>query len=260
MAIVILTLKLENLKAFGQVKHRRISEIKCDEYFEKSKSSMLTNSLLLISISQSIQVDSCLFTQRIVIGGKNARSGEFPHMAAIGYKNLNNQINFKCGGSLISEQHVITAAHCNKADRQVPSIVRLGDVNLKIKEPNSPERDIEIAEFIFHEKYVQNEKIHDIAIIKLGQIIKFSKYIRPACVATSKKILENTKAFATGWGLVEALTTRTSDHLQKVELSIFGNDECQQIYSNTTIDESKLCAGELEGGKDTCQGDSGGKI
>lgn len=259
LAIVILTSKSKNLKVYGQDKHRRISEIKCDEYLKKSRNSMMTNSLLLLPSSQSIQVDPCLFTQGIVIGGENARSGEFPHMVAIGYKNLNNQINFKCGGSLISEQHVVTAAHCDNADRIAPSIVRLGDLNLKIKEPNSPEKDIEIAEFIIHEKYVPNEKNHDIAIIKLIKIVTFSKYIRPACLSTSEKIYENKKVIATGWGLVEALTTRFSDHLQKVELTIFDNDKCQQIYNNTSIDDSKLCAGELEGGKDTCEGDSGGE-
>lgn len=169
LVVNILTSQSTSLEVFGQNKSRRISEIKCDEYFEKSRNSMMTNSLLLIPTSHSIQVDPCLFTQSIIIGGENAKAGEFPHMAAIGYKNLNNEIDFKCGGSLISEQHVITAAHCSYSDRMKPSLVRLGDVNLKLREEYLPEMDVQIADFIIHEKYVLNEKIHDIAVIKLTQ-------------------------------------------------------------------------------------------
>ncbi|XP_070503313.1 serine protease snake-like [Chironomus tepperi] len=181
-------------------------------------------------------------------------------MAALGYKNLNNKIDFNCGGSLISEQHVITAAHCSNSNGLIPSIVRLGDLNLKMTEEYLPENDVPIAKFISHEKYLSNEKKYDIAIINLVKKVTFSKYIRPACLSTSEMLIENSKAIATGWGLTEALTTRTSNNLKKVELSIIDNNTCQQIYNDTKIDESKLCAGELEGGKDTCQGDSGGPI
>ena len=128
----------------------------------------------------------------------------------------------------------------------IPSLVRLGDINLKLKEEYLPEKDVPIAKFISHEKYMPNEKKHDIAVIKLAKIVTFSKYIRPACLGTSENILQNKKAIATGWGLTEALTTNTSDHLKKVELNIIDNKTCGQIF-NETIDDSKLCAGDLEG-------------
>jgi secreted trypsin-like serine protease len=252
LAIVIinfLTFQSVSLEAFGHNKSRRISEIKCDEYFKKSKNSMMTNSLLLIPASHSgIEINPCLFSQGIIIGGENAKAGEFPHMAAIGYENLNNEINFNCGGSLISEQHVITAAHCSYSDGIKPTLVRLGDLNLKLKEEYLPEIDILIADFISHEKYVRDEENHDIAVIKLAKTVTFSKYIRPACLATPEMNLENKKAIATGWGLTEALTTRFSDHLKKVELSIIDDQACRQISNNdTNIGDTKLCAGELGG-------------
>lgn len=49
----------------------------------------------------------------LIVGGNITKKGEFPHMAAIGYKKI-GEIKFFCGGSLISERFVLTAAHCRK--------------------------------------------------------------------------------------------------------------------------------------------------
>ena len=65
-----------------------------------------------------------------VIGGEESEIGEFPHMAAIGYETIDKDITFDCGGALISEKFVISAAHCaNRKDRR-PKLVRLGRVRI----------------------------------------------------------------------------------------------------------------------------------
>lgn len=62
-----------------------------------------------------------------IFGGDSAEVAEFPHMVALGYTTFEDV--FDCGGSLISEKFVISAAHCFSKKRQYPTFVRLGRVS-----------------------------------------------------------------------------------------------------------------------------------
>lgn len=232
-----------------QTQNLRISEQKCQEYAQKSQTSVVVGSLSLLQSTQVVKTDQCDSSQGLIIGGQNAKAGEFPHMVAIGYRNLDNEVQYKCGGSLISEQHVLTAAHCRIADRVRPSEVRLGDLNLVLREFELPEENIAIESFNAHEKYDPNENKNDIAVIKLARKVAFSKYIRPACLGTSNIVLKNKKVIATGWGLTESVSSKNSDIMQKVELSIIENDKCNEIFvdDDVNLDDSQVCAGELAG-------------
>lgn len=94
----------------------------------------------------------------------------------------------------------LTAAHCKKADRVSPTVVRLGDLNLKLKDQGLPETDIPISRFISHEKYDKRSSHNDIALVELDRSLsqQFQKFLRPACLATSNSNLK-LKAIASGW-------------------------------------------------------------
>lgn len=147
------------------VQNLRISEKKCKEYTERAKNPVLVGSLAFIPSIQGINTDQCDASQGLIVGGEQAKPGEFPHMAALGYPNL-DEINYQCGGSLISDRYVLTAAHCRVANRVKPTVVRLGDHNLKLKEPNIPEKNVLIEKFISHEQYDPTSSKNDIALIR----------------------------------------------------------------------------------------------
>ena len=207
------------------------------------------------------QVESiCEVAEPLIIGGNITKQGEFPHMAAIGWK-YNGFSSFQCGGSLISERFVLTAAHCNMDGRgRPPTFVRLGDQNLKIREPEMSEIDVPIYKFIQHEKFNSSSFYYDIAVIKLVYTVVFNNVTRPACLWQASTLLSK-DVIASGWGRAKETGFSTSDDLRKAELHIIRPDICKQLLNlpqfRRGILSSQMCAGVLTGGIDTC---NGGKI
>jgi hypothetical protein len=87
--------------------NRRVSVEKCEIYKNSIiKRPSFTNNPLIKIMECRVATSTSL-----IVGGVTTKTGDFPHMAAIGYENF-NEIRFKCGGSLISEKFILTAAHC----------------------------------------------------------------------------------------------------------------------------------------------------
>ncbi|XP_055699158.1 serine protease snake-like isoform X1 [Phlebotomus papatasi] len=198
-----------------------------------------------------------------IVLGSNAVHGEFPHMAAIG-EEWENQIRFYCGGSLISEKYILTAAHC--LTRNIPKIIRLGDIDLSTDEDNENKvQNYGIEKIFIHPEYRSSSVYNDIALIKLNDSVKFTFNVRPACLYISG-IFDNIDILtATGWGHTSFIG-ESSPILQKVYLNTFLFEECSKHYLPTRRlqqglrKNTQFCAGSSTTMKDTCQGDSGGPL
>ncbi|XP_064110683.1 proclotting enzyme-like isoform X2 [Macrobrachium nipponense] len=188
-----------------------------------------------------------------IVGGQPADPQEWPWMAAL----LRNGATQYCGGALITDRHILTAAHCVDGFDQATIKVRLGEYTFG-QTGDARHVDFNVAAIRMHESYDRNTYINDIAIMTLDRTTDFNADIWPVCLPDGDESYVGQIATVTGWGTIyyggPVATT-----LQEVTVPIWTNADCDAAYSQDIID-NQLCAGVREGGKDSCQGDSGGPL
>lgn len=198
-----------------------------------------------------------------IYGGKEVDIDEFPWMALI-RKSNGTVRSFTCGGSLITNRYVLTAAHCVNG---MLDKVRLGEHDLRSLidcqgRCNFPPEDISISKIIVHHGYVfeDKKKIHDIALIRLKKPVRLSAFILPICLPLDQlqtRIFVGKSMWVAGWGSTE--TNEGSPIKLKVKLPVRDNEVCANNYQSVEISDSDICAGG-EKNMDSCIGDSGGPL
>ncbi|XP_011141714.1 serine protease snake [Harpegnathos saltator] len=242
----------------------RKSEEKCKEYADLVYQT--EHSPVLRFDVGSNRVSHCAIIETpLIIGGVKAKFAEFPHMAAIGYGE-DKDISWQCGGSIISEHFILTAAHCVESPSNGPATkVRVGLIDLL--SPGDAVQERKIVKSIKHPNYKHAVSYHDIALFKLDQPLELNPKVRPACLEANSQI-QGKSAIASGFGKTSYESNVGSNELMKVQLDYISEDDCKKSYTEDLgsrrlpqgLIPNLLCAGIMEGGKDTCQGDSGGPL
>ena len=128
-----------------------------------------------------------------IIGGENARNGEFPWQAMLAYKSTNAPF---CGGTLLLEKIVITAAHCIALKSPDRVLIVLGNYNIYQTDPG--EVTYEVKNWVIHPSYNTDDS-NDIAIIELKEPVNFNKYVDTACLPMIEYPADKT-VLISGWG------------------------------------------------------------
>ncbi|PSN50116.1 hypothetical protein C0J52_04699 [Blattella germanica] len=182
-----------------------------------------------------------------IVGGTPAEITNYPY-----------QISFEwyerhwCGGSVISPDWVLIAAHC----------VRGKDINtIRIRAGSSIKQQggsiHEISQVISHPKYVGAD--YDVAVIKVSQPFEYSESVQPIPLI-SQEPATGTPVVVTGWGDL-VFNGSSPSQLQQVQVNIMDHDQCSKAYVlYGGVTDQEICAGVPQGGKDSCQGDSGGPL
>ncbi|XP_030851876.1 uncharacterized protein LOC590372 isoform X3 [Strongylocentrotus purpuratus] len=194
--------------------------------------------------------------QSRVVGGINARPGEFPWIGSLRVDEGSDRGTFACGATLISSQWVLTAAHCVQyyLDRVIFGILRLSG-------ESEYEVNAEVADIIIHPDYDGETLDADIALLRLTEPVSFTDYVRPACLASSSNELSDyRRCLVAGWGAISE-GGDPSETLQKAVVNLLDQERCNSDVSyNGTLTDNMICAGYERGIIDTCQGDSGGPL
>ncbi|KFB35195.1 AGAP008403-PA-like protein [Anopheles sinensis] len=196
-------------------------------------------------------------------GAANAYWREFAHIGAVGWTQRDGTIQWGCGGSLIWENFVLTAAHCVfNSNNDPPTVVRFGDLNLYNDTDDEFAQQYRIEKIIRHPKHKFNAKYHDIALLKLEQNIILHDTVAPACLWGDDEVRFTTLESA-GWGETGFGESQTPT-LLKVTLQAVEKSDCNRHYSvynlglKQGLQDYQLCAGDAK--MDTCRGDSGGPL
>ncbi|XP_050968027.1 trypsin-1 [Labeo rohita] len=219
----------------------------------------VTLTLLLCAKGSLSQLSACgqapLNTR--IVGGVNAPDGSWPWQVSLHSTNFGGHI---CGGSLINNEYVLTAAHCLPGASASSLRVYLGRRTQGGSNPNEISRTVRTI--IVHPYYNSNTNDNDIALLRLSSTVTFNNYIRPVCLAAQSSVFSaGTSSWITGWGDIRAGVSLPSPGiLQETVVPVVDNVQCNNLLGSGSVTSNMMCAGLLQGGKDTCQGDSGGPM
>ncbi|KAJ7399890.1 Transmembrane protease serine 6 [Pitangus sulphuratus] len=184
---------------------------------------------------------------RIVVG-LNSVEGEWPWQASLQVRGRHI-----CGGTLIADRWVVSAAHCFQDERLAsPSIwtVYLGKYFQNAT--SHTEVSFKVIRLFLHPYYEEDSHDYDVALLQLDHPVIISPLIQPICLpAPSHFFGPGLHCWITGWGALKE-GGHISNVLQKVDVELIQQNICSEAY-HYMISPRMLCAGYYKGKKDACQ-------
>lgn len=197
-----------------------------------------------------------------IIGGSEVIANSIPWQVGIYFKGGEK---IGCGGTLLSDKHVLSAGHCFVNPR-----LKASDVVVVVAEHDQTDDSDgtrhKISKYTNHPnfKYLATGFLYDFSMLHLIEPVELGDLAVPACLPDlrfSGNELVGKKLTVSGWGRINPDSTEKPDLLQSVDVPVISQDECIKAYEpKRDITDSMICAGYKTGGMDSCQSDSGGPL
>ncbi|XP_066994121.2 serine protease nudel [Anabrus simplex] len=190
-----------------------------------------------------------------VVGGRPSQPGAWPWVAALYRDGL-----FHCGGVLLDQNWMVTAAHCVDEFPKHYYEVQAGMLRRFSFAPMEQTRTV--THIVINKFYDRADMKNDLALMHLQQPFKLNRWVRPICLPSPELVehqlvwgpLPGTLCTAVGWGATRERGP-DPDHMREVEVPVLPHCKHREDEEG-----AELCAGVQEGGRDACQGDSGGPL
>lgn len=211
----------------------------------------------------------------LIFNGNASDVGQWPWQAALSVRDPGSNSSdwvLNCGGSLLSENWVVTAAHCvtYEASRVViPSDILRVALGKHFRNDAKDDAHVQVRqvrEIHVNFDYNPTSYDNDIALVQLDEPVDLTPRVRPVCLPTDRSarvhLQEGKLGVVTGWGLTQS--GDYADVLSEAVLPVVQNEKCQEAYEAAgvplTVSEAMFCAGHANGTADACSGDSGGPM
>ncbi|XP_023690585.1 serine protease 28-like [Paramormyrops kingsleyae] len=191
-----------------------------------------------------------------IIGGQRAAKGRWPWMAQV-YVAKTADFGTDCGGSLINEKWVLSAASCFKPNFiKEDSLVRLGAYWLSMESDH--ELQFGLRKVIIHPNYAESSKGDNIALIRLDGAVAAFTFVEPVTLPSPTDVFDKSSdCWIAGWGMTgENVLLKEPGVLQEAKVPIVPDEKCKRCFNNLL--PNMVCAGGK--GKLAWEGDIGGPL
>ncbi|KAJ1902450.1 hypothetical protein LPJ66_000062 [Kickxella alabastrina] len=185
-----------------------------------------------------------------IMGGSETHQKDYPFIVYL----QNGAEKTFCGGSIISDQWIVTAAHCIKSASASDITVYIGQDQYN----PDPSKSAQVVEVHNHPQYDDTSMVNDISLLRLASSISSN----PASTISidNSTVGDGTKVTALGWGYTSETGTSSSKNLKKGELTTLSKADCGSRDTKFTGNDGPRICVAADTGTDTCPGDSGGPL
>lgn len=198
--------------------------------------------------------------QTRIIGGTAATEGDWPWIVSVEYASTASTDPYNshfCGGSLIANNWVLTAAHCAEDQTAAGIVVRVGAYDLS--STTTAGTLAAVDRILIHPGYDSSTYDNDLALLHLKTAVS-AETLSPIGYSSMASLSAGTSLTVMGWGAtIENSPYNYPSVLRQVSIPLIADTTCESAYPGE-ITANMVCAGEMSGGKDSCYGDSGGPL